>query len=232
MRCLTLFFAVLILPSFTLPSISPTGAQEWDLSGGVLITHCPLGLQFTDPAPPEGWCRHYSDNFAINCCHEQRARIDTAPGEGSVWYILAAWDEQKEFCGVDLGFGAYDADIYEFIDWDPCFPGAGLELPTNGWPGPNEGSGFVIVDEEPWFGNFVPIYFFAGYAHEPGVIPIDVDPATDSLQIGNCLPYPICYGFDCVGAMGVLSDGIECCPQGGPSPRQSATWGSIKRIYR
>ena len=55
-------------------SISPTLADEDDLSNGVFIAHHPPGIQFTDP-PPEGWCQHYLDNFAIYSCDEQNPRI-------------------------------------------------------------------------------------------------------------------------------------------------------------
>jgi hypothetical protein len=188
---------------------SAAGDDPRDLSNGVLIAHAPLGLEFTNPAPPEGWCQHYIDNFAIHSCEEQNPRIDTEGG--AVWFILAAWDEEKEFCGIDFGFGDYDGDVFCFVDWRPCFPeGGGLELPTDNWPGPTEGTAIVGFD---WTGNYVPIYHFVGYAYGAAVIPFGADPATGRAEFGNCpMPPPQVFEIGCLGGMGILTDGIECCP--------------------
>lgn len=237
MKCFTVFLAVILVQMLVGLLAFPVFADETDLNNGVLIAHHPPGIQYTDPAPPEGWCQHYHDNFTINCCHEQNPRIDTDPGEGSVWYVLSAWDEDKEFCGVEFGFASYDAGIYGFVEWDACpAPGGNCLLLTCGdWPGPDAGVAIVVCGDPylPWTGNFVPVCWFAGYAYAEGVVPLGPNPTGYVVAgWGNC-EWPT-EGFEttCLGALGILTDGIECCPEGGPSPAQGTTWGALRILYR
>jgi hypothetical protein len=107
----------------------PIHADQTDLGGGVLITHHPPGLQFSTGMDV---CEHYASQCAITCCDDQNVRIDLrgAAGKSSVWYVLGAWSEEKEWCGVEFGFEAFDPAIYVFTAWGPCTPNGGLEVPA------------------------------------------------------------------------------------------------------
>ena len=146
MKRLLRLCGALVLLMHLLP-ISPSLADEDDLSNGVFIAHHPPGIQFTVPSPPEGWCQHYLDNFAIYSCEEQNPRIDGGVGEGSVWYVISAWEEEKIWCGTEFGFESYDPGIFGFVEWDHCCaPGVEcLEIPTGPWPGPGAGTAFVTT---------------------------------------------------------------------------------------
>ncbi len=180
-------------------------ADPANLENGVLIAHHPSGLQYS---AGQDWCQRYFQGFSIDSCGEQHNRIDLhgSEGESSVWYVLAAWDESKEWCGMEFGFGEYDPDIYVFLDQGHCFPGDGLELPTVGWPGPNEGTALATTTMH-WSGNFVPVYWFAGYAYKEGVIPLAADPANSFAGVGNCGSRPQMWEA-ALGGMGILGDGI------------------------
>jgi len=187
------------------------GWADTDLTGGVFICHHPPALAYTDPPPVEGWCQEYLDSHAIASCEEQNPSLET-PGP-FVWFLLSAWSGERTFCGAQFGFGDYDPGLCEFTSWGYCVPGGGLEIPTGGWPGPNEGTSVVTTDA-PWAGNFVPVYFFAGYSYggAGGRIPIEVNPATGSAGWGNCETPPETFAPECSGALGVFEPGIECCP--------------------
>jgi hypothetical protein len=185
-------------------------AQMDDLTGGVFITH-------HDPAivasvPPEGYCAHYEEGYAITTCEEQNPMIMTdAP---VVWFLLSAFPGDKMWCGTEFGFGQYDPYLFIFTLAGPCAPGGFLEIPTEGWPGPMEGTAIVTTDT-PWEGNFKPVYFFEGYYYYygPGMIPVDVSPSTGVGGWGNCLTPPEVFDAACFPAMGVMGDGMYCCPE-------------------
>lgn len=226
MRILFLALCVIVLPA-------AAAADPVDLSGGVVICHAPPSPQFSTDPPPDDWCEHYDQGYAFDCCEGQNPRIDTAAGEGSIWFLIAAWDEDKQLCGFDLGFADYPAEIYGFVEWGPCctFGVDCLEISSAGWPGPIEGTA-VAFGMEPWYGNFLTLYWFAGYVYGSGVIPLGCDPATDDAAFGNCEMPPEGFDIECLGAMGILTDGVFCCPAGGPSPAVHTTWGTLRHLYR
>lgn len=190
--------------------VGMASAQMDDLTGGVFIAH-------HDPAmvasvPEEGYCQQYLDGFAITDCEGINANIDTI--EPVVWFLLSAFPGgDKEWCGSEFGFGQYDPYNFIFTAWGACTPGGVLEIPTDAWPGPGEGVAVVTTDV-PWTGNFMPVYYFEGYAYAylPAVIPVDVDPPTLFGGWGNCLTPPTSYDAACYPAMGLLQAGEECCP--------------------
>ncbi len=151
-------------------------ADPEDLEGGVFIAHFPTEMEFSSEPPAGGWCQDYWDNYRIEDCEDQVNRIDTY--DQVIWFVLAAWDEEKEWCGTEFGFGDYDPAAFVVTDYGPCWPEDGLEIPTASWPGPEEGTA-IVVTGDPWEGNLVPVYWFAGYAYEEGLIPLAVDPATE-----------------------------------------------------
>lgn len=192
--------------------ISAAGASTSNLEQGVFIAHHPTAMQFSTTPPPGGWCESYLTSHAIDACEEQVNRIDTY--NPVLWFVLAAWSEEKEWCGTEFGFGEFDPGIFEFVDFGPCFPEDGLEIPTQDWPDPGDGTAIVVTGET-WRGNFTPVYFFAGYAYSLGVIPLSTDPATDFGGTSNCETQPEAWPADAFGGMGLFCDGTYACPSGG-----------------
>lgn len=211
-----------LLLAFALAVIA-CSAEEWDLRGGVFIAHYVPELAYTSDPPTGGWCAAY-DTYAIQSAAEQVNRIDIPSDFLPVsWYVLAAWTEDKEICGIEFGFGDYDERLFDFIEYQPCYQGGeGLEIPMQGWPGPETGTAFVQSAVcSPWTGNFIPVYYFGGYAYSaygPGVIPIDVDPnyahpPNYFAGFANCATPPEAFAVECMGALGVNADGDACIPE-------------------
>jgi hypothetical protein len=123
---------------------------------------------------------------------------------------------KKEWCGTEFGFGQFDPAIVYFQEWGPCLANA-LVLPTAGWPGPVEGVA-VVSTLDTWLGNFMPTYYFVTYNYGEGLIPLDIDPAQNFAGMGNCMSPSITWDAECLGAMGIFMDGIECCPPIPPEP--------------
>ncbi len=186
-----------------------------DLSGGVMITHHPPGLVYTsDPTP---WCE--DGYFEIGECPDGvNATVPFDPDYTPwVWYVVAAWTEEKQWAVYSFGFGDYDGSIFLFVDYGACDPGTEiLEFSTGGWPGPNEGT-TVGWTGTPWVGNYVPLYWFGGYVYYDGAIPVDVDPGQNPPFCGfvDVLNPPTGYDVEPEnrGILGVNTEGYVPCPQ-------------------
>jgi hypothetical protein len=186
-------------------------ADPNDLTGGVLIAHhAPVIVCLEADSRPEDWCGAYSAH-AINSLDQVVAQLP-APG-ACTWYVLAAWEaEGKTWCGTEFGFGDYIPEAFSVYGFMACFPTAGLEIPTPGWPGPNEGTAFVTTGD-PWNGNWVPVYWFGGYAYDyygATIMQIDVDPPTGFCGFSNCMNPPVAFavGPDQRGGMGIEQPGV------------------------
>ena len=199
-------------------------ADPTQLYGGGLITHYVPDLTYSSDPPALGWCGEYMANHAISSFEETVCRIDVQTFLPCCWFVIAAWEEEKIWCGTEFGFDDYNPNIFLFTEYSPCYPpDGGLEIPTPGWPGPLEGIAFVVTGA-PWEGNFVPVMFFGGYAYAyagPGLIPVGDDPATGFTGFSNCAapPVPFTVDWERRGGMGINMDGI-CF--GGPPPTPGA----------
>jgi len=202
-RAWALVLLALLMPGSALSDSS-------NLEGGAFIAHHPPGLQYTSG---QDWCARYFQEFAIDSCSQQNNRIDLDgnDGEESVWFVLAAWDEEKEWCGTEFGFADYDSTIYVFDQWGPC-PSSALAIPTPGWPGPDEGIALSLPDMT-WMGNLVPVFWFAGYAYDQGTIPLAANPASGFGGTANCATPPQAWPATSFGAMGIFQDGTYACPE-------------------
>ncbi|MCK4304913.1 MAG: hypothetical protein KAY24_11810 [Candidatus Eisenbacteria sp.] len=195
-------------------TVSLASAESANLENGVFIAHYEAQIEYTHDPPIEGWCGAYAP-FAISSAEEQVNRIDTSTAVGVVWYVLAAWDEDKEWCATQFGLGDYDARVFAFSAVGPCFPdAAGLEIPTAGWPAPNEGTACVVTGDA-WTGNYVPVYYFTGYAYGyygEEILQLTSDPSHGFGGWGNCLIVPTLYEATVFGGLGINTDGTYACP--------------------
>jgi hypothetical protein len=190
-------------------------ADSNDLTGGVLITHHAQSLTYTTDVAD--WAAAYAP-YGINNSQDQKARID-GPLDNSVWFVLAAWDEPKAWKGVEFGFANYTASLFGLYASGPCYPASGgLEIPTAGWPGPNEGTAFVATGSGSWSGNYVPVYYFAGYAYGAAlgstIIQIGIDPPNNTVELSNIQSPPQIYPITPAnrGGLGINTDGVEVHP--------------------
>jgi hypothetical protein len=185
-------------------------ADPTALSNGVFIAHAPSGLQYTNSPATGSWCGAYAQYAAIDSCSEQINHVDT---QGAfVWYVLSAWAESKQWCGAQFGLGDYDANNFVIWEHGACFPSGGLTIPTSGWPGPNEGIALTTTSEN-WSGNFVPIYWFAGYVYGEDVIPLGPDPDSGLAGWARCEDQEEAEAV-ALGGLGLLTDGVYVCPEG------------------
>lgn len=175
-------------------------------------------MAFSSVPPTEGWCRHYWNGFHITDCEHQVNRIDTT--REVIWFVLAAWDEEKHWCGTEFGLGEYDPAAFAFTHFGPCWPDEGLEIPTASWPGPEQGTAIVTTGAH-WTGNFVPVYSFCGYAYEPDCIGIGPNPATGFGGWTNSQNPPQAWCAAEYGGMGLFAPGVYACPEGG----ELGAWG-------
>jgi len=182
------------------------------LGGGVLIAHHAAGMVYSSDAPREGWCAKYRSEFAITSAEQQANRTDRV-GAPVLWLVLSAWHEPKEFCGVEFGLGDYDSTAFIIVEHGAC-QGPHLEIPNGAWPGPNTGVALASREQPGWSGNYVPIYYFVGYAYEPGtriqITGYSAKRPAASWASGG--PRSIAAEAVCLGAFGVLQDGIACAP--------------------
>jgi hypothetical protein len=187
-------------------------ANPNDLTGGVMITHYVPELVYSAGPPGSGWCEAYGPH-AISSLSQVNTQVSTQDSLGVVWYVIAAWEsEDKRWCGTEFGLGDYDPAVFLILSAAPCFPVEGLELSTPGWPGPGEGTAFVVTGN-PWDGNYVLVYAFGSYAYgtygAQTLVELDDDPATGSCGFANCLIPPLTYSVTGPqrGALGINTPG-------------------------
>ena len=193
-------------------SAAPSDSSE--LAGGVLIAHHAAGMTYTSDEPPEGWGGRYLSQHQITSAAQQVNRID-ATDRAVFWFVLAAWNEPKTFCGVEFGLGNCDENAFAIAQYFNCGTSSGpspLEIPFGNWPGPNSGIA-VVIPNGSWIGNYVPIYGFAGYAYAPGtLIPLRTHPDAGIGGWADCSVPARFVPITCFGAMGILRNGHSCTP--------------------
>ncbi len=188
-------------------------ADPTDLCGGALIAHYVAELELSEN-PPEGMCAAYAPHAITSAAEQVNTVTVGGPYQLADWFIIAAWTEDKEFCGVQFGFSDYDPGIFAYSDFGACFPATGgLEIPSTNWPGPDEGIAFVVTGDA-WNGNYVPVYWFIGYAYPyDGVIELVPDPtvAQPFGGTGNCASPPEKWDAY-LGGLGINMGGIYVEP--------------------
>ncbi len=182
-----------------------------DLFAGYLITHAPADFVYSAGMD---WCSSYGE-YGISHTAEQIVTmpITADPLNPTLFFVVAAFEEDKTWCATEFGFSADFNGLFYFTESGPCLA-HNLENATDGWPGPGEGTAVVATDVQ-WEGNLLPVYFFIGYTYYESLISLDVDPAMDFAGFGNCELPSTTFDAVCLGAMGVGMDGHMC---GGPGP--------------
>ncbi len=199
------------------------GADPTNLSNGALIIHHPTDLVFTDTVD---WALEYPTH-AITSEAEQNPRIDLDANEGAdevgaVWYLIAAFEEDKEWCGVSFGLGAFEINCFYVAENGACLAGH-LEIPVGDWPGPNTGTSVVATTTQ-WAGNYQAVYWFGGYSYEAGYVPLGINPDMGSIAFGNCEQPAIEYEVpqdatpSRLGVLGIFQDGTKAYVGGDPAP--------------
>lgn len=193
-------------------------ADPSELSGGVLIAHRPLDLVYS---AGEDWCARYADTYAITSSADQinRSDVTTNIDNQDVWFVIAAFAEDKVWCGTQFGLGDFDPMAWYMTSGGGNCLANSLEIPTAGWPAPMTGISIAATDVQN-VGNYVPVYWFEGYTYsgDPVVIPISVDPSQDFLGFGNCEAPAGVWSAE-GGAMGFFTDGVAVHPQAPPEPQ-------------
>ncbi len=192
-------------------------ADDTDLRDGVLIAHAPAGMEFTTIAPEDGWCAEYMP-YAIYDAEDQVNRIDASDDPSlEIWFVLAAWSESKTLCGVQFGLSDYDNTVFPILDFGACGTDP-QSIPTTdpAWPNPLSGIAVAWAVEDALTGNYIPVYYFGGYAYQSyGSTQIELVPdpsmATPFRGFASCANPPVVYDAD-GGAMGINTDGIYAEP--------------------
>jgi hypothetical protein len=185
-------------------------ADPHNLENGALIAHYVPDYQgYWDP------CEVMWAFDPLTNCEDQINRIDVTGYEEVIWWVVAAFEEEKVVCGCQFGFSDYDPGIMYMLNWHPCYPpDGGLEICSPTWPGPLTGTA-VVATGTPWAGNFVPVYVFNVYAYgygPPGVVQLIPDPSVTNPfgGFGNCASPPERWDA-ALGGMGVNMDGTWVC---------------------
>jgi hypothetical protein len=199
------------------------GAVADDLSNGVFITHNVPSYVFSVDPPTDGYCSIFGDD-PITAFDQQNPQTDLPEPYGADhFFVLAAWADAKEFCAAEFGLGGYDtAVMLGFPAHEPCGIDP-LVIPTGGWPGPNEGIAISVAAANAWYGQFVPVYFFAVYGYGAPystTIPLIPDPAQDFIGTASCDTPPVTYPAVRMGTFGINEPGEAVEPP--PPPEEGA----------
>lgn len=189
-------------------------ADPSNLAGGVLIAHHPPPFQYCYVPP----CDYY-DEVRLTDASEQVNRIDDVSDYSipDFWYVIAAFDEDKTWCGVQFGLGDYNPLVWYVTGTSySCHPDV-LEIPTAGWPGPNTGISYASTST-PFEGNYELITYFQGYTYlasvgdfTPTVVQLTTFPGQDFIGFGNCEAPAGVWPAE-GGAMGFFTDGVAVYP--------------------
>jgi hypothetical protein len=190
-------------------------ADENNLAGGVLIAHYVPRISVRYQQSP---CdRYFNDPSAqIHDASEQVCRSDVISDYSwpDTWYVIAAFHEEKVWCGTQFGLGDYHPYAFYLTHSGSNCLANSLEIPTSGWPGPGEGISIAATDV-PYEGNYIPIYAFQGYTYYgpsvPTLIEITEYPGQGFLGFGNCEAPSQAWPAE-GGAMGFFMDGIAVYP--------------------
>jgi hypothetical protein len=203
------FLLPLIAACYCLLTV-PTQPHVPDAPNGVFIAHHPPGLQFSNWGD---WYDNYQNDHAITRWDQQHNRIDFDGNrnDSSLWYVIVAFEDTTSWYGAGFGLGDFDPEIYRFTSWGPTSAHRTRAQASHGWPAPNAGI-TITAEDEGWRGNYLPIYYFAGYAYQEGVIPLVSAPRIGKAVIRTHREPGISVVPEDMGSMGIFTDGKSVRP--------------------
>lgn len=159
-------------------------------------------------------------NIPIPATCEETSPVAMGDATGEEWFIvLAAGANPLAFTTITFGIGDYDPYACYIDQKAPCFGTLGpLEIPSDGWPGPNTGTS-VSWAPNCLTGMLVPVYYFGVYVYGPGTVPLGNTYPGQQAEVISCDDPPVSdpilqFGsFGCAGAAGE-----QVCPEIGPGP--------------
>jgi hypothetical protein len=161
--------------------VGGAGAQFGPHANGVLVPHIQSGLEYSSSQSYEG-------QSEVRDCEDAIVAGVVLGGDeipAQIFYVLASLEAcPGPLClaGVEFGFGDYDPSAISVFDHGLCNDGY-LSLPTDGWPGPNEGVALLFLPYKRQ--KIVEVAWFAAYVYAPGVLPLGPDPVTHTAAFSD-----------------------------------------------
>lgn len=212
MKCFAAFLGLLLVTSLGSLLVTSTCLAGMD-DGGVLVVHHDPGLVFSASC----------DSLIVPADCSQLNAAAAADGSPQLWFVLAAFPDnlQDRFSTVTFGLGEYQDTNLVIGDWGACdIIGSSLEIPSDGWPGPNSGTS-ISWSPACGGGKLIPVYWFLTYAYAAGTIPLADTFPGQSANFVDCSSFPAEEPISDFGTMGFGVPGQNTCPAtlgGGEGP--------------
>lgn len=130
---------------------------------GVILPHLALDLEYS-------YGQSFENQSDVRSCEEAVTSGDVNPDVAQVWYVLASFHKSPgpvDLRGIVFGFADFDPSRIAIVDWGND---ALLEIPGDGWPGPNEGT--TLTWDVSKTTTICEIYWFACYVYGDAYVPL------------------------------------------------------------
>ncbi|MEZ4654006.1 MAG: hypothetical protein R3E12_10605 [Candidatus Eisenbacteria bacterium] len=200
-------------------------AQDYSL--GVDYSHL-SGLECPDDieCPPYDESSCYNNACAINPTSHRGTDL-------TVFWVLTAVppleDDPDQVCprikGLTFGINYNEADL-RIVDWGTT---ARVELQTDHWPGPNEGTAIVFPDTK--LSPVAEVYWFAAYAYYETVLTLQGHPTQGGQLVDDRVPgnRDLIEGYGSIGFDGAEGTAVDCRFV---LPVVDTSWGALKHGFR
>ncbi len=205
--------------------LAPAGAGPH--ANGKLVPHIDATIEYTTSVSSyEGQCD-------IRDCEDAVTEGQVNSEKAQVWFVLACFADSPgpvDLAGIEFGLGSFDPSKINFVAYGATDPL--LELPTSGWPGPNEGIAIAWGTDKARTSRVAEVYWFASYVYGPVAVELSVDPTYDIAQFGDSnLPPQMDDIFD-FGIAGFGQPGYNPCAPPGPQTGACCVWGECRLVSR
>jgi hypothetical protein len=195
-----------------------------NLANGALIAHHVTAASYTTDVPTGSWCTYYSGlGDKVTTCDQQVNEIAGSMNGNKLWFVLAAWTEDKVCPSVQFGLdytpsNGVDAG-YQIMEQGACYPVSGLEIAGPTWPAPGNGIALTCTGDVNWSGNYIPVYYFWGYTYGAGTVDLVPDPQVPFIGFSNINGDESWVDAERRGKMGLGGTaGLKVCPLPPPEP--------------
>lgn len=217
---------VFLIIFFVLAVMSPQPSFGGPNEGIVLNVHGNIDGVSTGGTP----CR--AIELPFDC--DDLSATATPDENGVLWFLVVASSSgyDTNINTVTFGLGSYDSGACYIASYGPCHPELNpLEIPSDGWPGPNSGTS-VTWAPDCLTESLEAVYFFGVYAYSAATVPLGPFYPNQEEMVVSCDDFPEEDAIAGFGAMGCGGDrGSIECPEGGPE-RDETTWGRIKKRFK